>query len=219
MYNEIIDLSHTLELNIPIFHAPWHINYNMEQMGKIEEVGRNTSRITIGTHTATHIDAPLHFIKNGNTIDNIPLNKLCGKVNIIDLSFLKKNEEVTVDILKKFNINKKMLIFRFGWGQYWPNTRVFYKDYPYFNLETAQYLIDLNIHFIGMDTPSPDDSRTKLLSDNDSIIHKKFLSNNIVIAEYLNIPYIDNIENWNIVACPLNIKNGDGAPARIFLMR
>lgn len=219
MYNEIIDLTHSLENGIPAFHAPWHIKFNIEQMGLVNKVGRNTSKLTLGTHTATHVDAPLHFIDNGNSIDNISLQKFCGKVNIIDLSYLYKNDEVTVEILKKFKIDQKMVIFKFGWSQYWPNAELFYKDYPYFSLEAAQYLIDLNVHFIGMDTPSPDNSKTKLLSPEDSIIHKKFLSNNIIIAEYLNIPSLNDLDDWAVIAAPLKIKNGDGSPARIFLVR
>ena len=73
---EFIDLSYNIEEGMLTFHTHWHPKVSIEQMGEIEKEGRESRKIIFGTHTGTHVDAPLHFIKNGNSIDKIPLEKL-----------------------------------------------------------------------------------------------------------------------------------------------
>lgn len=219
MFNEFVDLTHALENEIPCFHANWHVPFIIKQLGRIEEVGRETRHISMGTHTGTHMDAPRHFIPNGKTIESIPLSTLCGKVSIIDFSFLEENSAVTIDLLNKIEVTERML-FYFGWSKYWKDTAKFYKAYPYFTEEAVNYLIEKNIKLIGMDTPSPDDSRVKLLSEKDSLIHKLFLKNEVVLVEYLNnLDIALGHNDWNIIALPLKIKEGDGCPSRIILTR
>ena len=220
---QIIDLSHNIEEGMLTFCAPWHSIVSITQLGRLDVEGRRTSLISVGSHTGTHIDAPLHFIKNGKSIDQIPLKKLIGDVSIIDLSSLKENEVVSYEILKTFNFGKKV-IFNFGWAKYW-NTRKFYKNYPYFSKDAAQYLVDFGVELVGMDTASPDDSRIVLSGENlgselDSPIHKLFLKNQIVILEYLaNLDAIDDEKNWKLIAMPLKLKGCDGSPARICIYK
>ena len=62
--NKIIDLTYMINNKMITYPSPWHPKVSIGRLGKIEEVGRNTRKITLGTHTGTHIDAPLHFISN-----------------------------------------------------------------------------------------------------------------------------------------------------------
>lgn len=215
---QIIDLTHSIENNMPHFGAAWHCATSLEQMGKIESVGRNTTKVTVGSHCGTHIDAPAHFIKNGRTIDEIELLELIGKVSIFDFSHLEENECINIDMVKELKITEKV-IFNFGWAKNF-KTDKFYKNYPYFSDEAADYLIQNRVKLIGMDTPSPDDSRIKLGSDEDSKIHKKFLSNGIILVEYLNnLDKIKDFNGWNLIAFPLKLKNGDGSSARVCIYK
>ena len=93
-------------------------------------------------------------------------------------------------------------------------------DYPYFTKDAAEFLVSKNVELVAYDIPSPDDSHTKLGSEFDSQIHKIFLENGIILAEYLaNLDKLSTYEGWSIVVLPLKIKNGDGSPARIFLYK
>ena len=120
---EIIDCTYNIEEGMITFDAPWHTKVRIEQLGRIEEVGRDTRELTIGTHTGTHIDSPLHFIKNLGTIDTIPLDKLIGKVTIIDATECADNDSISVEFLKTKRISKRM-IFKFGWGKHWGQKEV-----------------------------------------------------------------------------------------------
>jgi arylformamidase len=219
---EIIDLSYEINENMLTFSAPWHPKVEISQLGKISEVGRETRKLTLGSHTGTHVDAPLHFIKNGNSIDSIPLSALLGPVTIINFTHLSENECVTVEMLTKIKVTKR-IIFNFGWGKYWATDK-FYKNYPFFSAEAVQYLISKKVKLIGLDTPSPDDGRIDikgvLNTPKDSPMHKLFLLNKVILVEYLaNLDTIKDTKNWNICVMPLKIKGGDGSPARICLFR
>lgn len=214
----VIDLTYSIEEGMLTFAAPWHPKVSIKQLGSIGVEGRETRALHFGTHTGTHMDAPLHFVQRGSSIDQIQLDKLIGEVVIIDFSFLRENEAVTGEMLREVQIAKRM-IFRFGWGKHWGNTR-FYTGYPFFTIDAADYLISKGVELIGMDTPSPDDSRIKLGSAEDSQIHKEFLNAGVILLEYLaNLDGVDNNEGWSIIVMPLKLKGADGSPVRACLYK
>lgn len=220
---KIIDLTHNIEEKMITFNAPWHSRVFIDQLGKHAKEGRETRRITFGTHTGTHMDAPLHFVKCGRSIEKVPLDLLIGEVTIVDFSFLKQNEAVTKSRLNNLCITKRML-FSFGWGKYW-NTKRFYQGYPFFTQEAAQYLVSKGVKLVGMDTPSPEDSRISLRKDflggeQDSPAHKIFLKNNVILIEYIaNLDKIRDYKDWSIIALPLRIKGVDGSPVRVCIYK
>ncbi len=215
---EIIDLTYDLEAGMPTFTAPWHPKVEVTQMGRIDVEQRNTHAFTLGTHTGTHIDAPLHFIRDGKGIEQISLHKLMGPVILVDCTFLKENEAVTLDFLKSIRVGPRM-IFKFGWEKNW-KTPKFFQDWPFFTNEAAEYLVENGLQLIGLDTPSPDDSRIPFKSEHDSQVHKIFLQKEVVILEYVaNLDAVKDFEGWQVIVMPLKLKGLDGAPSRVCLVR
>ena len=215
---KIIDLTYPIEEGMLKFDTHWHPPVSIKQLGSIDVEGRESRKIVLGTHTGTHVDAPLHFIKNGLSVDQIPLEKLIGEITILDFSYLGENASITKEMLKERKIAKKML-FRFGWGKHWGQKK-FYQGYPYFTKEAAEFLVSKNVELLSYDTPSPDDSRIKIGTEQDSEIHKIFLKNNIILVEYLaNLEKIQEFEDWNISVNPLVINGGDGSTARVYLFK
>jgi arylformamidase len=219
---KILDLSYEMQEGIITF-AYWHPPFLIKKVGRHEVEGRETKLISFGSHSGTHLDAPLHFIKNGKTVSDIPLEKLVGEVTFANFTNLKENDCVTEKMLRKIKITKKM-IFKFGWGKHWSQKK-FYDGYPFFTKEAAKYLVGKKIELLGMDSPSPDDSRIKLTkeimgTDNDSPVHKIFLRAGVVLVEYLaNLDKIKDYKGWTIIATPLKIKNGDGCPTRVCIFK
>jgi arylformamidase len=222
MFEQFIDLTYDICEGMTTFQAPWHPIVSFKQMGRIGFEGRETREIAFGTHTGTHMDAPLHFVMNGRSIDQIPLDLLIGEVTIIDFSSLGENEVVSLDVLGEITLCKRV-VFKFGWGSRW-GSRNFYRDYPFFSEEAAYYLIKQGVQLVGMDTPSPDDSRTKLIdvlgSELDSPVHKIFLQNGAILVEYLaNLNQVIESEGWNICVLPLRLKGADGSPIRACIFK
>ncbi|SHM79732.1 Kynurenine formamidase [Anaerosporobacter mobilis DSM 15930] len=212
----VIDLTITVDNECLTCGTSWHQKPMLEKIGTINSVGRNTSRIVLGSHTGTHMDAPLHFYDNTHGIDKMDLNLLIGEIEIVDFTNLDRNTYVTLDMVKQINIKKRML-FIFGWYKYW-KTEQYYNGFPYFDMEAANYLIENGMKLIALDTPSPD-ANNAIYEKNDSPVHKKLLQNNVVIIEYLtNTATIDINKQYEIVALPLKLKDIDGSPARVVLI-
>lgn len=220
---QIIDLTYPIHEGMTSFPAPWHPLVSVKQLGRIPFEGRESRQVTLGTHTGTQVDAPRHFIPGGRSIDEVPLTKLVGPVSILDFSALGENEALTEEMLKHHEIGPRVLI-RFGWGKHW-GTKKFYDGYPFFSAEAAHSLVARGVELVGFDTPSPDDSRTKLQGDvlgtaADSPIHKIFLNANVALLEYVaNLDTVSELNGWQIAALPLPIRGADGSPARVCLFR
>lgn len=217
---QLVDLTHHIEEGMPTFHAPWHPPVEIEQLGTISDEGRETRKLSLGTHTGTHMDAPLHFLSDGASIEDLDLAALVGPVTIVDFSHLDENEAVTRPMLESVDLSDR-LIARFGWADQWRDADAFYYDYPYFTTGAASYLVDSGLELLGLDTPSPDSSQGSLDGgDDDSPVHKIFLEAEVVLLEYLaNLDTLADLEGWTLAALPMKVRGADGAPARAVLWR
>ncbi len=215
---EYRDLSHVMHSGMPRFGAYWHCDTSLEQMGRIETEGRNTTRIVFGSHAGTHMDAPLHFIDGGTSIDKIPVSLLVGSAMVLDLRDVGPGDAVTAERLKRERLAERTIV-RLGWAEMWENGD-FYSGYPYFSDDAIEYIVSSGIvRLLGMDTPSPDDSRIVCGSAQDSKAHKRLLSAGIVIMEYLDMTTVDSFGEWNLAALPLRLGGCDGSPIRAVLYR
>lgn len=209
----IIDLSLEIDNECMTCGTEWHEKTCITPLGRLEQVGRNTHSILMGSHTATHVDAPLHFFDNAEGIDQIDLNKLCGEVIVVDLTYLKQGQIVQLEDVLDIETGKRML-FRFNWFKKW-KTDQYYKEFPYFSIEAVQYLHKKGMQMMALDTPSPDDGSAITLKD-DSPIHKYLFENKVVLIEYLtNTDQLEIGRKYEIFALPIKIRDCDGAPARV----
>ena len=214
---KIIDVSLDIETGMPTCGTPWHQKVEIERLGRIDSVGRNTSRIVLGSHSGTHMDAPLHFIDSSNDISKLDINLLCGEISVIDFSNFGQGDVVNLEDVKKIEVTERML-FRFDWFKKW-KTNDFYKSFPYFSKEAVVYLYESGMRLMALDTPSPDDgSAINSTGDDDSPNHKYLLKNNVIIVEYLcNTDKIDLNLKHEIIALPLKIVGSDGSPSRVII--
>lgn len=211
----IIDLSFAIENGMPTCGLPWHEQVRLRQLGKIDEVGRNTHAITFGSHTGTHMDAPYHFIETGKTIDQMNVKHFCGEITVADFTDVAAGYEVSRADVEKLNITEKML-FAFGWYKKW-KTEEYYMSFPYFSGAAIDYMITKGLKFLAMDTPSPDNGSAIAMKD-DSPNHKKLLKNGVIIVEYLNnTEEVLGNYKYEIFALPLKIAGCDGSPCRVIV--
>jgi arylformamidase len=216
---KIIDLTMTIEEGMITFPVPWHPLVEITQMGRLNYERRETKKVILGTHTGTHVDAPRHFIANGMTVEDIPLDQLCGRALLIDFSYLPEFYEVTKeDIIAKLNNKKpKKIILRYGWDKK-VHTNDYYISHPFLSTEACQYLVDIGVELVAQDTPMPDNPKNGKGSLIDSPNHHIFLGHNCLLVEYLvNLDKISK-EEVSLFVLPLKIKGGDGAPARCIVI-
>lgn len=215
---KIIDLSMEIREGMQTFEAPWHTYVEISQMGRHGIENRETKKLTMGTHTGTHIDAPLHFIKNGKVVDDYSLEHICGEASIVDFSILPEKAEVSESmIIEALGSDKcpERIIFRFDWDKHLGKSK-YYIDHPFLSISACKWLADNGCKVIALDTPQPDNPLNGRHGKQDAPNHKILLAKDVLIVEYLvNISKIESRKAKLIVA-PLKIKNADGAPARVF---
>ncbi len=187
-------------------------------------------------HGGTHIDAPIHFSKTGQTVEQIPLDNLVGSAIKIDVSHNAKNNPdylITVADLTQWETQSghqipegSIVLLQTGFAKYYPNKEKYLGTtergdhaiallhFPGLSPEAAQWLVDnRNIKAIGIDTPSIDYGQSQLFKS-----HVILLSKNIPAFE--NLTNLDKLpsENFEVIALPMKIKGGTGAPLRIIAL-
>ena len=83
-----VDLTHPIRQGMVSFPSPNHPAPEVTVLARHEDQGRMTRRLVLGTHTGTHLDAPLHFIPGGDPVESIALERLVGPAQVADLSYL-----------------------------------------------------------------------------------------------------------------------------------
>jgi kynurenine formamidase len=218
MIMKIVDLSLTLRKDI-ISLVPGHPEFDLKDFHFHERDFRSNSLLQISTHTGTHVDAPYHFVKEGITIDELPLEKTVGKAIMVDLrKFSTPRRGFTLDQLRqskdKKEIKEKIVILHSGWiREKWGKPEL-YGENPFLTQEAADWLVSQEIRAVGVDfaIDNPDQSLFPL--EKKFPIHRTFLKNGIPHIENLcNLERID-CDEFLLVALPLKLYGCNGAPAR-----
>lgn len=216
----MIDLSHRIEEGMLTFPGLNHPRTEITQLARHRVEGRATRRLVLGTHTGTHLDAPLHFVEDGGTIDQVPLDTLVGPAAVADLGALGPLEEVSLDRLREAlggAPRHPRVLLCCGWSQRFGGMD-FYTESPFLARDACHWLVAQGVTLLGMDIPSPDDPRLGYGSEEDSPNHHTLLGAGVILLEYLNEPERIGAPECDLVALPLRVVGADGAPARVIAL-
>ena len=167
------------------------------------------SYVSMSSHMGTHIDVPLHWIKDGKTTAQIDLAKYCGQAVCFDVPNVSADE--VLDFSEVLEKNKSLVksgdivIFHTGWEDKVGTNEYF--EYPDFHQNTGELMTKYGINGIGFDLPS---------IDHDGSAHVDLLKRDIGIIESLiNLkPLIG--KRFYFSAVPLKFEDGDGSPVRAY---
>jgi arylformamidase len=166
-------------------------------------------QICMGSHTGTHVDAPAHFLENGETVDFILLEKLIGECQVIDMTDV--NEKITVQDLQKIKITSDILLFKTKNSFLSPISKFDY-EFIYLDASAAYYLIEnFNLKSIGIDYLGIERDQPAHLT------HTVFLESGIPIIEGLRLQKAE-AKKYKLICMPLLIEEADAAPARACLI-
>lgn len=169
----------------------------------------NVSILTFGSHTGTHIDAPKHFVDSGPAVDELPLEHFIGKAKVFEV---KDKDAITEDDLKGFDIQRGDLILLKTRNSAIIRNNEFDTGFAYVTAEAARYLAYIGIKTLGYDYFSIEEYGSK-----DFGAHLALLGKGAVLIEGLDLGDIRPGE-YEMVALPVKIKNGNGSPVRVILM-
>jgi arylformamidase len=167
------------------------------------------TKITLSSHTGTHVDAPSHFIEDGRTIDQQPLSNLIGKAKVLDLTNVSSSIKATD--LQKHQFKKDQIILIKTKNSLHNEDDVFDKQFIYLTPSAAKYLKQKKIKAVGFDYLGIE------RDDNMHSTHKILLYANIPIIEGLRLNLTKQKEYY-FVCLPLAFPELDAAPARAILI-
>lgn len=195
-----------------------------------------THRFRASEHGGTHIDAPAHLVPGGRTVDRISLGRLCGPGAVVDVSAKARADpdyEVIPDDLAAWErvhgtvAPGAILLFHTGHGRHWPDavrylgtaergaTGVPSLHFPGLSTEAARLLAEeREISAVGLDSPGVDGARSRLRFGRPEA-HRIILGHGIPILE--NVANLERLPATGslILALPMKIRGGSGAPLRI----
>lgn len=226
---KVIDISRTIQADMEMY--PGDAGPQITKVSGLDEGDSyNTSRITLGTHTGTHVDPPLHLIRDRAGIDRLPMNTLVGNARVLDLSSIDRPIEAS-DIgpleAGEIILLKGGLGDSGGSGGWGDSGDLGVSDGSadsdssagpapswgaYLTAACARYLVDIGIKTIGTDAIS-----IGALNE-EYEVHHTLLDAGIVVIEGLEMPDVE-AGDYFLVCLPLKIANGDGGPARAVLIK
>ncbi len=169
------------------------------------------SMLEIISHTGTHIDAPLHFIPDGSTISDMPLDATIGPARVIEI---KDPNKVTVAELEKHSIKKgDRLLFKTRNSPEAYEKMQFDDDYVYIDTPVAQYLVDIGVVLVGLDCITVGNRKEP---DNIMKVHETLLGAGVYILEDCALAGVPPGE-YELLCLPLLMWNGDAGPSRAIL--
>lgn len=205
------DISVTVTSKLPTW--PGDPNVELERVEKIEAgANANVSRVAMGVHTGTHVDAPYHFLEDGTTVDTLPLDILIGSVQVVDLG--DQVDLITADVLQKANIipSVSRILFKTRNSQIWERGETeFQTGFVGISADGAEYLVLKGIQLVGIDYLSIAPYK------NSRPTHQILLKAKMIIIEGLDLSKIQ-AGVYQLVCLPLKLGGSDGAPARTVLI-
>jgi arylformamidase len=174
----------------------------------------NASQLSMSVHTGTHMDAPHHFIDGQAGIDQFALSTLVGTAQVVELEV---DHHIGAADLEAANLpaGTERILFKTGNSNFWKTEpAVFHTDFIAVAEDGARWLVEHGVKLVGVDYLSVE----RFDAPEDHPVHKILLGANVVVIEGLDLGEIEPGE-YTLMALPMRITNGDGAPARVLLAR
>lgn len=200
---KIVDLTHPIGEEMPVYF-PWHPRTEIERTATFEHNRCEVRRITLGTHTGTHIDAPSHVYAGMPALDKYDPALWYLEAQVLDFTPREQRREITREEiavkLKKRNIG---VVVKTGWDRHF-GEQDYYSTYPPLSVGAAEFLVEMNVRLIASDTPFTLD------------VHYVVLKHGIPLVTNINNTGTLNEGMITLIAAPLLVQGSDGAPARVF---
>ena len=175
----------------------------------------NVTEIHLPCHAGTHVDAPVHVVPNGKSIEELPLDAFVGPGAVIPVE-KGGGEEVTAADLEGSGVpvdRGDVLMLHTGWDAKFESDE--YNMHPYLSVDAAEWIVERGVKLFGIDCITVDLPTPLRSKGFDFPVHRTLLGNDVLIAENVtNLGAIAGRKN-RIMALPLKVQGSDAAHARI----
>ena len=203
--SRIVDLTLTL--------ASGERGIKLEQIRHLETDGWNATTLNLYSHCGTHMDAPVHFGVDTNSIDTLPVDKLIGPAWVVDVRPIAPRALIEVKhigVLVERLVAGDGLLICTGWSEYYGQER-YRNELPRISEELAHWCVGKKVRILGVEPPSVADINN---SQELTAIHRILFEGGVIVVEGLaNLAALTK-PKVTFIALPLKITAGDGSPAR-----
>ncbi len=203
---KIFDISLALTNDTIVY--PGNVPLNIETHSHMPDATTHLSKISMGTHTGSHVDAPMHAVMGADTLDQIPLETFVGLCRVVDATHRLAGESVNKQDLGNVVSGERILIKTSNSIRGFDK---FYDDYVYLSGDAADWLAEMKVGLVGIDYLS-----IKQRGSKDQRPHTSILEKNIPIIEGINLNHIGP-GHYELICLPLKLIGVEGGPARIIL--
>jgi kynurenine formamidase len=212
----VIDLSMTIKN-----HWRWGVKQTLRHDFERGHDFR-ASVLEIPAHAFTHVDTPLHVRPGASSVEKYDVFAYSGSAVIIDISFIKPNQEITAAHLQENSqhmVPDDIVIIKTCWDRHYdPNSKEYWSEAPYISDEAAIWLNAQKPRVVAFDFPQDyvikDVARTTPVTLEESTAHKHLLYNGVLFVEYLcNLSEIKK-NRVQLIVLPLKVEGLEGGPVR-----
>lgn len=200
-----------VDLTLPL--SPGDRGVKIEQIRRFETDGWNATTLSLYSHCGTHMDAPIHFGVDTDSIDTLCVDKLIGPAWVVDVRPIAPRALIEVKhvgvVAERLEVGDGLLICT-GWSEYYGKER-YRNELPRISEELAHWCVEQKIRILGVEPPSVADVNN---SQELTSIHRILFEGSVIVVEGLaNLAALTK-PKVTFIALPLKITGGDGSPAR-----
>ncbi len=203
----IIDISWPISESMTGYKDRMSVHF--EQLKTFSKDQVRSSRITLDSHTGTHIDAPAHFLSDGKTIDQIDRGIIIGECTVLD--FMEVTDGVTKSDLEKKKIKEGDIVLLKTKNSSLGLDAAFDKNFIYLEKSGAQYLVEKKIKAVGIDYLGIERNQP------DHETHTILMKHEIGIIEGLRLSHVET-QRYFFLCLSLPVVGLEAAPARAILV-
>jgi len=206
---KLIDVSVPIDSNLATY--PGNTPFSLEAIKRLAKGdSSNVSTIHMSAHAGTHVDAPRHFFDDAGGVESLPLEMLCGRTRVVELT---ARRSVTAEDLAGFDLTEDVrLLLKTHNSRLW-GTAEFHADFIGVSEGGARFLVDHGVKVLGVDYLSVEQYKTK-----GAPAHHVLLGSGTIVIEGLNLRDVEP-GTYEMFCLPLAVVGADGAPARVILRR
>lgn len=206
---KLIDVTVPIDSNLATY--PGNTPFSLEGIKRLARGdSSNVSTLHLSAHAGTHVDAPRHFFDEGGGVESLPLEMLCGRTRVVELTTRKA---VTAEDLAGFDLREDVrLLLKTANSRLW-GTPDFHQDFIGVSEGAARFLVDRGVKVVGVDYLSVEPYKTP-----GAPAHHVLLGAGTIVIEGLNLRDVEP-GTYEMFCLPLALVGADGAPARVVLRR
>ena len=167
----------------------------------------NSSSVHTSVHAGTHVDAPFHFVPDGQTIESLPLETFIGPARVCAV---EAGSHITAADVRKADLGSEIRVLFKTRNSMLLQKGVYDPGFAPFSVDAAEALAALGVKLVGLDYLSAANATEQVP------VHRAFLDRGVILLEGVDLSAVPP-GRYELFCPPVKLAGSDGAPCRAVL--